>query len=130
MNMRGPWFFTGDYVDVDKKGVVRILDRKDNICRVITEWVIPKKVEKILQQCPGVDRAAILNVKDPLGKLQLTAVIVKKAGMDVNVADIMGFCVNQLPEYQRPKNIAFIGELPLDIHGEINKYRLRYEFNS
>ena len=77
MNIRGAWFFTGDYVEVDKKGIVRFLDRKDNICRVITEYIVPQDVEKVLSQCPGVDRAGVISIKDALGKATLTAVISK-----------------------------------------------------
>jgi long-chain acyl-CoA synthetase len=130
MNIRGAWFFTGDYVEVDKKGVVRYLDRKDNICRVITEIVIPQKVEKVLIAIPGVDKVAVLSVKDQMGKGQLTAVITKRPGIDVTAQQVQEFAKANLPEPQRPKNVAFITEMPIDSHGEINKYRLRYELNA
>jgi acyl-coenzyme A synthetase/AMP-(fatty) acid ligase len=128
VNMRGSWFFTGDYVEKDKKDVVRFLDRKDNMCKVVTHTVIPKRVEEKLNQCPGVDRAAILMTKDQMGKAQLTAVLVKKTGQEVSSTDINNFCSTNLAEHERPKMIAFMPELPLDAHGQINKYKLRFEF--
>ena len=96
----------------------------------MNENIVAKEVEKVLMECPGVERAAVLNLKDALGKFQLTAVITKKHGMDISANDIHTFCASKLKERQRPKNIAFMQEMPLDSHGMINKYKLRFEFGS
>jgi len=130
LRMRGAWFFTEDFVEVDKAGVVTFLDRKDNICRVVTNIVIPKHVEKKIMECPGVIRVAILGLKDAVGKTQLAAIISKKTGFDLSAADVTQFCKDHLAEHEVPRSIAFMDELPLDSHGEIDKYKLRFEFNS
>jgi acyl-CoA synthetase (AMP-forming)/AMP-acid ligase II len=92
--------------------------------------VIPKQVEAKIQTCPGVARVAVLQIKDQLGKPQLTAVVSKQVGMDISATDVQKFCEANLKEFERPKNVAFMDELPLDSHGQINKYKLRFEFNS
>ena len=130
LNMRGSWFFTEDYVEVDKKDVVRFLDRKDNICKVVTNYLAPRDIEKKLADCPGVNSVAILNLKDQLGKPALTAIISKKTGFELSAAEFQEFCRNKLAEHERPKNVAFIDEMPLDSYGDINKYKLRFDFGS
>jgi len=130
MNMRGQWFFTGDYVEKDKKEVVRFLDRKDNICRVITEIVVPKYVEQKLAGLQGVERVCVVNLKDQMGKYQLSLVVSRKKGADLNAGDIQKYCEANLPEHERPKTISFLDELPMDSHGMINKYKVRHEFDS
>ncbi|MCC6277924.1 MAG: acyl--CoA ligase [Oligoflexia bacterium] len=129
MNMRGAWFFTGDFVSQDKQGVVRFLDRKDNIFRVGPNWIIPPMIESKLSQMPGVDKVVIIETKDGIGKSQVTAIIVKKAGVEVSSQDVQTYAAQNLPEHERPKAVAFFPELPLDGHGQINKYKIRSEFN-
>jgi len=128
VNMRGAWYFTGDFVEKDKKNVVRFLDRKDNICKVVTTTIVPKHIEAKLRECPGVDQVAILMTKDQIGKNQLTAIIVKKIGQDISGTDITNFCKANFTDHERPKMIAFMAELPIDPHGQIDKYKLRFEF--
>jgi acyl-CoA synthetase (AMP-forming)/AMP-acid ligase II len=131
LNFRGAWFFTGDYVDVDKEGVVRFLDRKDNLCTVgRNNAVVPSEVEKKMLDCPGIDRAICINIKDQLGKLMMLAIVSKKQGDTSSVTDIQNFCQAHLPEGERPKSFAFMSEFPMDTHGFVNKYRLRFDFGS
>ena len=80
--------------------------------------------------CPGVQAVAILSLKDPVGKPALTAIISKKLGVELTVAEFQEYCKTHLEEFERPKNVAFLDELPRDSHGEINKYKLRFDFGS
>jgi acyl-CoA synthetase (AMP-forming)/AMP-acid ligase II len=130
LNMRGAWFFTGDYVEVDKMGVVKFLDRKDNICHVARQFLVPSEIEKKILECPGVAQTAVISIKDALGKFMLLAIIVKKLGMEVSAADVQTFCEAHLTEGERPRSVAFMPEFPIDSHGLINKYRLRFEFST
>jgi acyl-CoA synthetase (AMP-forming)/AMP-acid ligase II len=128
MNMRGTWFFTGDYVEVDKTGVVRFLDRKENICHVNRQHLVSHDIEKKILDCPGVSQVAIITVKDPLGKPLLLAVVGKKLGVELSAQDLKTFCDTHLPEAERPKSFAFLQEFPMDSHGLMNKFRLRFDF--
>jgi long-chain acyl-CoA synthetase len=130
MSMRSGWFFTGDIIEIDKKEVVHFLDRKDNLCKVIENTVISSEVEKKLATCPGIESVAIVSLKDQVGKLQLTAIICKLKGFDLSAADFQEFCKTHLVAHERPKNIAFVDEMPRDSFGEINKYKLRFDFGS
>jgi acyl-coenzyme A synthetase/AMP-(fatty) acid ligase len=129
VNMRGQWFFTGDFVEKDKKEVVRFLDRKDNVFRVGPNWIIPTTIENKLNQMPGVERAVIIETKDGIGKSQVTAIIVKKAGVEISAQDVQNYAAQNCAEHEKPKAVAFFPELPLDGHGLVNKYKLRSEFN-
>jgi long-chain acyl-CoA synthetase len=131
MSMRAGWFFTGDYVEVAKNDVVRFLDRKDNLCRVIEHTIIPSELEKKLAACPGVQSIAILSLKDVVGKQQLTAIIAKQKGVEISASSFQEYCkAHDIAENERPKAIAFVDEMPLDAFGEINKYKLRFDFGS
>lgn len=128
LNMRGSWFFTGDIVEVDANGIMTFVDRKDNLITIMKEWVVPTEVEAVIQKIPSVERVGVIMTKDQLGKPLVTAVIVKKPGMEVTPQEIQAQC-QTLPERQRPQAVFFIQEMPVNIRGIIDKYKLRLEFN-
>ncbi len=128
-NMRGTWFFTGDMVEVNKEQVVTYLDRRDNLNLSTKEFVLPSELEAHLSKCQGVHRAAVAHIKNKMGKLELTAFIVKSPGSKLTIASLQELIDQSLPIHERPKKIIFLSELPLDDHGLVNKYKLRQEFN-
>ncbi len=128
VNMRGQWLFTGDIVEVDKQGIVKFLDRKDNIMNVVGQWVMAKPIEDEIIKISAVDKVAVIQTKDAQGKNIITAVVSKKAGADLSGQEIQAQCAC-LPEKNRPQAIAFMQELPMNSRGFIDKYKLRKEFN-
>jgi long-chain acyl-CoA synthetase len=90
--------------------------------------LVPAEIEKKMLACPGIDKVAVLALKDALGKPQLAAVITKKNGVDISAQDVSHFSELSLEENERPKSVAFMPELPLNSHGLVDKYRLRFDF--
>ena len=126
--MRGTWFFTGDIVEVDDKGIVKFIDRKDNMITIMKEWIVPADIEDVIAKIPGVDKVGVVMIKDQLGKPLLTAVISKRPGMETTAQEVQAQCVS-LPERHRPQSILFLPEMPMTIRGNVDKYRLRFDFN-
>jgi long-chain acyl-CoA synthetase len=124
MNMRGQWFFTGDHVEVDKKGHVKFLDRKENVFRVVDEVIYPGPIEKKLLEIPGIEMASVIMLKDAVGKPMVTAFLKKRTGAEISTTDLNKFCEANLSERQRPRSFAFIDDPPVDSRGLINNLRI------
>jgi fatty-acyl-CoA synthase len=94
------------------------------------QYLVPAEIEKKILDCAGVSQVSVIAIKDALGKFILLAVVLKKLGVELSANDLKNFCDAHLPEAQRPKSFAFIPEFPVDSHGQINKYRLRFDFGT
>jgi O-succinylbenzoic acid--CoA ligase len=59
------WFHTGDLGELDEKGYLRILGRKDNLFVSGGENIQPEEIEEALCDLAGVEAAVVVPVPDP-----------------------------------------------------------------
>ncbi len=63
----GDWYRTGDVVDVDEEGRVRVVDRLKDLFISGGENVYPAEVEAVIASLPGVATTALVAVADDAG---------------------------------------------------------------
>ncbi len=115
----GEWFRTGDLGMYGPGGVLYFLDRLRDVIRRGGENIASKQVEDVLATHPGVARAAVIPVPDPLFLQEVMAVIIP-AG-PVTAADLWTWCEARLARYKVPRYIRFAEALPLNGSGRVQK---------
>jgi acyl-CoA synthetase (AMP-forming)/AMP-acid ligase II len=90
--------------------------------------VYPAGVEAELLQHPGVQDAALVGVSEPTWGEVGVAFVVRRAGSEVDAADLGRFLAPRLAKYKLPKDYVFIGSLPRTAYGKVVKGELRARY--
>lgn len=123
----GGWLHTGDVARVDQDGFFYVDGRIKDIIISGGENVYPVPIEGFLRKHPSVKDAAVFGICDcRMGEIVVAKVCL--AEPDVCTAEeLMDFC-QALPKFERPRKI-FIGEVPRNPTGKIDKVALRKEYS-
>lgn len=107
---------TGDFATIDSDGFITLVGRKSEIFKTSTgRRIAPSRIERLLQQVPGVEYALIFGARraQPVALL-----VVAEAAWQVEGAD--GFAtfrrrvrqaVSSLPPYEQPAGLAVTAQL-------------------
>lgn len=118
------WLYTGDVGKMDEDGYVYLLDRKKDMIISGGLNVYTTEVENVIQQHPGVRQVVVIGVPhDDWGEAVMAMIIPENKAVEKD--DIAEFCVKNLSNYKRPKQITFVDEFPLTPFGKIDKKALR-----
>ncbi len=128
----GGYLHTGDIASIDSDGYLRMADRLKDIVKSGGEWISSIQLENIIMEKPGVQRAAVIPVKDvKWGERPLTLIIlhpdqVGKIGEDDIRLHVASYVQRGLiSKIAIPENVIFVAELPLTSVGKIDKKTLR-----
>ncbi len=121
------WFKTGDIVQINEKGLIKVVDRKKDMILVSGFNVYPNEVEDVLSSHPLILEAAVIGVqnKEKTGEM-VKAVIVRK-DPSLTVMDVIQHCRRDLTPYKIPHLVEFRDELPKTPVGKILRRSLREE---
>jgi acyl-CoA synthetase (AMP-forming)/AMP-acid ligase II len=125
---RGGWFHSGDSAAVDADGLRIAVDRIKDIVKSGGENVSSLRVEAVLYEHPGVQRAAVIGLPHDRWGEAVTAVVVPAAGAEVSEEDLVAHCRTRLAGYESPKAVVLADELPETVGGKILKYKLRARY--
>ncbi|MEF8872921.1 MAG: long-chain-fatty-acid--CoA ligase [Haloarculaceae archaeon] len=118
------WIHTGDIGKMDEDGYFYIVDRDSDVIVSGGMNVYSVTVEEVIQQHDQVANVAVIGVPDDEWGEAVKAVVVP--GDDtVDRADIRSFCLDRLADYEVPKSIDIVEELPTTPYGKLDKKRLR-----
>ncbi|MPY82993.1 MAG: AMP-binding protein [Actinophytocola sp.] len=119
------WLHTGDVGYFDEDGYLVLVDRiKDMIIRG-GENIYPKEIETVLYRHPGVLEAAVVGAPhDVLGEVPL-AFVSTRPETTVTADELHELCRESLSKYKLPDEIRFVGVLPKNPVGKIDKPSLR-----
>ena len=115
---------TGDYVSVDEKGFIRVLDRKKDMILVSGFNVFPNEIEDVVNQFKGVVESAAIGIEDRNAG-QVVKLFVVANDDSLTKEDVSAYCKDNLTGYKRPKVIEFLPELPKSNVGKILRKELR-----
>jgi len=116
------WFRTGDAGELDPDGYLRLVGRKKDLVIVGGVNVSPAEVEAVLARVPGVVDVACCGVPDlDLGEVVAAAVVGEVAATALDAA------AQALSGLKRPRRYAFVGELPRNALGKVQRARVRAE---
>ena len=115
------WYNTEDIMHLNERGELVFDDRLRRMTVTIgsdnkPNKLIPAKTEHCISGIPDVSSVAVITVPDEKALNKAVAYIVTKDGVVENEtlrSNIIDFCSANIPEYQVPKDVVFIEEMPL-----------------
>ena len=127
--LRNGWYYTGDLGYMNDQGYIFLVDRAKDMIISGGENVYSTEVEEALYQHPAVLEAAVFGVPDEQWGEAVHAVVVPRAGQEVDVATLIAFCHKHIAGYKVPKQIDLRRDpLPKSGPGKVLKRELRAPF--
>jgi amino acid adenylation domain-containing protein len=122
---RGRVFKTGDHAYRGSDGQLYFAGRRDHQVQVQGMRVELEEVERALGRHPAVGDVAVVDIA-VAGGTELVAFVVARLGHAVPAGpQLRAFAAETLPQYMLPAHVATVGELPLTLHGKLDRPRLR-----
>lgn len=119
------WFKTGDVGKVDERGYVHIVGRSKDLIISGGYNVYPAEIEGYINEMPGVAESALVGVPHPdFGEVGV-AVVVPKAGAQVQADAVVAGLKSRLANFKIPKKCFVVPELPRNTMGKVQKNLLR-----
>ena len=119
------FFKTGDVGKVDADGYVTIVGRSKDLIISGGYNVYPAEVESYLNNLPGVAESAVVGAPHPdFGEVGV-AVVVPKAGAQLDPQALIQALKQQLANYKVPKHCEIVSDLPRNTMGKVQKNLLR-----
>ena len=120
------WFRTGDIVQIDEAGFVRIVDRIKELIITGGFNVAPTEVENALKQHPDIADAAVVGLPSGHSGEEVVAAIVRNLGSgDIDVESVREFARGVLTPYKVPRRIFIVDELPKSLIGKVLRRQVR-----
>jgi fatty-acyl-CoA synthase len=121
----GGWFRTGDLASRDEAGDYVIVGRKKEMFISGGENVYPAEVERALAEHPGVAEVCVVGVPDARWGEVGMAVLVPRAGVDLEAEALRRFARARLAGYKVPRRWEVVRELPRTTTGKIARAAVR-----
>ena len=122
------FFKTGDVGRVDADGYVTIVGRSKDLIISGGYNVYPAEIEGFINDLPGVMESAVVGVPHAdFGEVGV-AVVVPKAGVALEPAQILATLKATLANFKIPKSCHVVGALPRNAMGKVQKNLLRAQY--
>jgi acyl-CoA synthetase (AMP-forming)/AMP-acid ligase II len=129
--LRDGRYHTGDLGCFGEDGNLYIRGRRSELILRGGANVYPAEVERVLEEHPGVARAAVLGVPDERLGERVVAAVEPAAGADSPAeGELRAFCGERLARYKVPDRIALVAVLPRNAMGKVRKRELRALFGA
>jgi len=122
------WFRTGDVVNIDPEGYVKITDRTKDLIKSGGEWISSVDLENALMGHPAVLEAAVIAVAHAKWTERPLACVVLKSGAAVTANELKDYLAGKFAAWWIPDAFEFMPELPKTSTGKFQKARLRDMF--
>jgi long-chain acyl-CoA synthetase len=117
------WFRTGDMGRLDTDGYLSITGRIKELIIRGGEKVMPREVEDVLCQCPGVLEAAVIGEPDG-DRGEAVVAFVTPGDTPPTAEALREFCRGKLAEFKVPRRITIARDLPRGPTGKLFKRAL------
>jgi benzoate-CoA ligase family protein len=124
----GDWCTSGDQFHCDAEGYYWYHGRTDDMLKVGGVFVAPAEIENCLLQHEAVLECAVVGHEDGDGLVKPKAFVVVRPGSDADDAladEIKQFVKSRIAQYKYPRWIEFVGELPKNDRGKIDRKLLK-----
>ncbi len=122
------WYLTGDNVSRDAEGYIFYDGRSDDVIKASGYRIGPQEVENALMEHPAVQEAAAVASPDAdRGEVVKAFIVLHKThtASDELVRDIQDHVKRVTAPYKYPRRIEFVGDLPKNVVGKIDRRFLR-----
>jgi fatty-acyl-CoA synthase len=120
------WLRTGDIGVLDEDGYLKLTGRIKESYRCGGEMVMPREVELVLNEHPGVAEAHVVGLAhERMGEVGC-ACVVPASAEPPDPQELIDLCAKQLARFKVPRHVLFIEaqDLPLTATGRVQKFRL------
>lgn len=122
------WLHTGDIGTLDERGFLRITGRLKEMFIVGGFNCYPAEIEGILSQHKDVAQSAVIGVPDErMGEVGC-AYITLRTGTQMDEAEIIAWCRENMANYKVPRYIRFVDTLPVNASNKVQKNLLLEQF--
>jgi len=122
------WLVTGDQAVMDADGFFRFVGRDDDVITSAGYRIGPSDIEDCLARHPAVALSAVVGKPDEIRTEIVKAFVQLKpghAGDDALAEELKLFVRTRLSHHEYPREIEFVGELPLTTTGKLIRRLLR-----
>ena len=123
-DLDGGWFRSGDVARQGADGALWFLDRVSSVIISGGENIYPAELERVLHDLPGLADAAIAARPDPRWGAVPVVVAVRAPGADLSAADILAAFDGRIARFKHPSAVVFVGALPRNAMGKVDRQRL------
>ncbi|GAA4736293.1 long-chain-fatty-acid--CoA ligase [Modestobacter marinus] len=118
----GGWLRTGDVVEVDDDGFVRIVDRIKELIITGGFNVYPSEVEDVLKAVDGITDAAVVGLPGRNGEEVVAAVVLDR---ELDLDAVRESTRGSLAAYKVPRRIVAVDDLPRSQIGKVLRREVR-----
>ncbi|MDX6197259.1 MAG: hypothetical protein QOJ79_410 [Actinomycetota bacterium] len=118
------WFRTGDLVQQDDVGRLRLVGRKKDMVRRAGENIAAAEVEAVLVQHPSVAAAAVVPEPDRLRGEEVKAYVQPRPEQQIDPAELVAFVAGRLARFKVPRYVEVVDALPLTPSSRVAKHLL------
>jgi acyl-CoA synthetase (AMP-forming)/AMP-acid ligase II len=122
------WLRTGDVVNIDPNGYIKITDRQKDLIKSGGEWISSVDLENAIVSHPAIAEAAVIAVAHPKWQERPLALIVLKEGAKLDASEIRSLLASSFAKWQLPDDFVFVERLPHTSTGKLLKSQLREDF--
>ena len=119
--LKDGWLSTGDVFSKDAQGFFYFRGRTDDMFNSGGENIYPLEIENMLLRNAAVAEASVVPIPHRIKGEVPVAMVVKAKGRDITEEELKQFCLSAGPAYAHPRRIVFVGELPLNGPGKIDR---------
>ena len=107
------WFATGDLVETDDEGYMKIIGRINKVINVGGQKVLPKEVEDVINKLPNVIDSTVFSRTNAITGQMVCAEVVVAENSDKSQMKkiILQECRNQLDKYKIPSKLIITNSL-------------------
>lgn len=122
------WLKTGDVVNIDHDGYIKITDRAKDLIKSGGEWISSVDLENALVAHPDVKEAAVVSVAHPKWQERPLALVVPADAKSPAKEDLRAFLSQKFAKWQLPDDFVFVQELPHTSTGKLFKTAMREQY--
>lgn len=124
-NSQSRWIRTGDIGYRDQNGFYFLCGRRDDLIISAGNNIYPLEIEAALTNHPSLEDAAVIGVEDVYSGQILTAYVQLRSGEMLATEALQDWLRTQLAEFQVPREIFFVEELPYTAVGKLDRKRVQ-----
>ncbi|MBR6271415.1 MAG: acyl--CoA ligase [Lachnospiraceae bacterium] len=121
----GDYFRTGDLGYVDEDGFLYYSGRIKEIIVTGGINVYPQDIELMLLENPAIREAAAFSLPDDKLGERIAVIVAPADGAKITERDVAVACARNLADYQQPRRIIIVHEIPKNSMGKISRMDLR-----